>query len=330
MEMIWWHMAHYALWDRWDLADRAVHGFYERARPRAEALARQLGYQGMMWPKMTGPECRNSVWKGNNVLQWKQPHPIHFAELEYRLHPTRATLEKWRDLVFGTAAFMASYPSRDASTGRYRLFPVMPVSEQGTTENTVFELAYWRFALRTAQIWRERLGLERVPEWDAVGAGLAPLPVRKGVYLRAAAWPDTYTRLNWGHPDPVGVVGMLPPGEGVDEAIARRTLRKVRDTWQWHRVWGWDFPWVAMAAARLGEPQLAVDTLLKRAGRNNGYDGRGACTGGPGPYLPGNGGLLYAVAMMAAGWDGAPARHAPGFPDNGLWNVRWEGLKPAL
>ncbi len=36
------------------------------------------------------------------------------------------------------------------------------------------------------------------------------------------------------------------------------------------------------------------------------------CTGGPCPYLPGNGGLLYAVALMAAGWEGAPKKHAPG------------------
>jgi hypothetical protein len=44
--------------------------------------------------------------------------------------------------------------------------------------------------------------------------------------------------------------------------------------------------------------------------------------------MPSNGGLLTAVAMMAAGWDGAPKRNAPGFPDNGQWVVRWEGLKP--
>ena len=38
-------------------------------------------------------------------------------------------------------------------------------------------------------------------------------------------------------------------------------------------------------------------------------------------------GLLAAVAMMAAGWDGAPDRHAPGFPSDGSWSVRWEGLR---
>jgi hypothetical protein len=32
--------------------------------------------------------------------------------------------------------------------------------------------------------------------------------------------------------------------------------------------------------------------------------------------------------MMAAGWDGAPAGNAPGFPADG-WIVRWENLHPA-
>jgi hypothetical protein len=33
------------------------------------------------------------------------------------------------------------------------------------------------------------------------------------------------------------------------------------------------------------------------------------------------------IAMMAAGWDGAPDRPAPGFPDDGTWTVRAEGLQ---
>ena len=84
-----------------------------------------------------------------------------------------------------------------------------------------------------------------------------------------------------------------------------------------------------MAAARVGEPQIAVEALLKDAGARNRYDERGLNTGGPCPYLPGNGGLLYAAAMMAAGWDGAPARPAPGFPDDGSWVVKSEGLSKA-
>ena len=83
---------------------------------------------------------------------------------------------------------------------------------------------------------------------------------------------------------------------------------------------------MAMAAARNGEPNIAVEALLKASERNS-YDKRGVNTGGPCPYLPGNGGLLYAVAMLAAGWEGGPDREAPGFPADGSWVVKWEGLK---
>jgi len=329
MEMVWWHLAHYALWDRWALADRAL-GCYRRFAPAARALAAQLGYAGLKWQKSVGPEGRTAPWVGNQVLLWKQPHPIFFAELEYRLRPTRATLDKWADIVEGTAEHMADYPTRDARTGVWSLVPAMPPSEQGITRDTVFDLAYWRWGLDQANTWRVRRGLPREPRWDEVRAGLAPLPVVDGVFVHSSEWHDTYTKRAWEHPDPVGVLGMLPPIAGVDAETARRTVRRVWEQWDWRRCWGWDFPWMAMAAARTGQPEIAVEALLKEAGTRNAYDVRGVNTGGPCPYLPGNGGLLYAVAMMAAGWDGAPARPAPGFPDDGRWTVRWEGLKPAL
>lgn len=329
MEMIWWHLAHYALWDRWEMAEKALE-CYQRFVPSARALAEQLGYKGLKWPKSVGPEGRSAPWEGNQVLLWKEPHPIFFAELDYRLHPTRTTLKKWKNIIEGTADHMADYVVSDDQTGTYHLNPVMPPSEQGITRDDVFDLAYWRWGLKQAQIWRERMDLERNPRWEEVRQHLAPLPVDDGFFMHSAEWHDTFTKRAWEHPDPVGVLGMLPPQKDVDRETAHRTLLKVWTTWDWKRCWGWDFPWTAMAAARLGEPDIAVEALLKDAGTKNHYDERGVCTGGPCPYLPGNGGLLYAVAMMAAGWDGAPMRNAPGFPDDGSWTVRWEGLKPAL
>jgi len=327
MEMTWWHLAHYALWDRWALADSAL-TIYQRFTPTARELAQQLGYEGLKWQKSASPGGRTAPWVGNQVLLWKQPHPIFFAELEYRLQPTRSTLVKWADIIEGTAGHMADYPVRDAE-GIYHLDPVMPPSEQGITKDAVFDLAYWRWGLNQAQVWRERMGLERNRSWDEIIDKLAPLPQDSGVYMHSAEWNDTYTERAWEHPDPIGVYGMLPPQQNVDRETAHRTLLKIWETWDWPRCWGWDFPWTAMAAARLGEPKIAIDALLKEAGTKNYYDERGVCTGGPCPYLPGNGGLLYAVAMMAAGWDGAPEHNAPGFPDDGSWTVRWEGLKPA-
>jgi hypothetical protein len=44
-------------------------------------------------------------------------------------------------------------------------------------------------------------------------------------------------------------------------------------------------------------------------------------------YFPSNGSLLVAVALMAAGWDDCGAPH-PGFPADGSWVVRSEGLHP--
>jgi len=328
MEMVWWHLAHYALWDRLDMADNAL-GCYQRFISTARELAMQLGYKGLKWGKSCGPEGRSAPWSGNHPLLWKQPHPIFFAELEYRQRPTRATLKKWAEIVHGTAEHMADYAKLDKQSGVYSLDPAMPPSEQGVTKNDVFDLAYWRWGLDKAQEWRQRMGLKREPHWDEVRNNLTPLPVVDGLFVHSPEWTNTYTERNFEHPDPVGVLGMLPPVPGVDAPTAARTVAKVWTTWQWDRCWGWDFPWMAMAAARTGQPQIAVDALLSNSPRN-GYDLQGINTGGPCPYLPGNGGLLYAAAMMAAGWSGAPEKHAPGFPEDGSWVVKWEGLKKAL
>jgi len=329
-EMIWWHLAHYALWDRWPLAEKAL-SIYARVAPMAKSIAENFNYQGLMWPKSTGPNGYNDGWPPEMALLWKEPHPIFLAELDYRLHPTKATLDKWKDVVFGTADFMADYPTWNESTGHYDLYPVWPAYEGDNhtlRRNTIFELGYWHVALEWSQQWCLRLGLERKPHWDKVANQLAPLPVKNGLYIYSDDRPDTYTSRNTDHLDIIGIAGMLPPFKGLDPVIARRTVEEVGQGWNWDATWGWDFPWLAMAAARAGDPKLAVEALLNPSVKNH-YDERGLCTGGPGPYLPGNGGLLYAVAMMAAGWDGAPSGNAPGFPDDGSWAVKWEGLNKA-
>ena len=121
------------------------------------------------------------------------------------------------------------------------------------------------------------------------------------------------------------------PGDGVDRETMRRTLVRVMKQWQWDKTWGWDFPLTAMTAARLGEPKLAVDALMMTA-EKNGYLPNGHNWQRPNLpcYLPGNGGLLYAVAMMAAGWKGAPQSRAPGFPSDGSWTVGSERLDLSL
>lgn len=329
-EMYWWHAAHYALWDRWPLLERSL-GCYPRGLPAAREKARRQGYPGARWPKCTGPEGRESPHPIHALLLWQQPHPLFFAELDYRAHPTPATLEKWREVVQETADFMAAYATLEPDSGHYSLGPPLYVVSENTdpetTRNPAFELAYWRFGLRVAQTWRERSGQTREAGWDRVLTNLAPLPQSNGVYVLHEGVRDMWTQWNWEHPALTGLYGWLP-GDGVELETMRRTFQKVRETWRFDRTWGWDFPMLAMAAARLGDPEGAVNFLLHPAGGFQ-FNAVGLATGGPFPYFPSNGGLLYAAAMMAAGWDGAPARSAPGFPGNGQWVVRWEGLKPA-
>ncbi len=330
LEMTWWHAAHYALWNRWPQLNPSI-GLYNRLLPSALARAKGQGYLGARWPKCIGPNAVEWPHEIHSFLIWQQPHPIFFAELNYRAHPTAATLKKWDAVVQSTADFLASYAFRDPATGRYVLGPPLHLVSENTdpmnTQNPTFELAYWRFGLRTAQAWRQRQRLPKRPEWDLVLSHLSPLPVENGLYISQERTKNMWTEFNFEHPGLTGAYGVLP-GDGVEPATMRRTLDQVMAKWNFSRTWGWDFPMMAMCAARLNEPDRAVDFLMtKEAGFQ--FDECGLATGGPFPYFPSNGGLLYAVAMMAAGWDGAPHRHAPGFPDNGRWVVRAEGLNAA-
>src|ERR1700752_268573 len=333
LEMHWWHASHFALWNRLSLFERSL-AWYEKILPGARALAKSQGYEGPRWPKMVGPDGRDSPSPIGPLLIWQQPHPIFYAELCYQSHPDRATLERYRDIVLESAAFMASFAFYDQSTKRYVLGPpVIPAQENHPpreTWNPTFELAYWRFGLGVAQAWRERLKLDRSAKWDEVINNLSKLPVGEGVYLAHENCPQTYTERNHDHPSMLAALGVLP-GEEVDREIMRRTLRKTMKEWRLDEHWGWDYPMTAMTAARLGETKIAIDALLMSTEKNryltNGHNWQRQnlpC------YLPGNGGLLYAIALMAAGWRDAPVGSSPGFPADGSWLIRSEGLNSAL
>ncbi|MDB4889614.1 MAG: hypothetical protein JWL61_1469, partial [Gemmatimonadetes bacterium] len=331
LEMHWWHAAHFALWNRAPMLEKSL-PWYQLILPEARRNAKRQGYEGARWPKMVDPQGHDSPSGIGVFLIWQQPHPIYLAELVYRAKPDRRTIERYRDIVFATAEFMASYPYWDAAGKRYVLGPpLIPAQEShpaATTFNPTFELAYWAFGLETAQRWRQRLGLARHPEWDRVIRSLSPLPMRDGLYVNAESAPNTFTDSDQrrDHPTLLGAYGFIASPR-VDRAAMRRTLDRVMTDWQWSDTWGWDYPLVAMTAARVGEPEVAIDALLMDTPKNR-YHPNGHNYQRPGLtiYLPGNGGLLSAVAMMAAGWDGALKQHAPGFPRTG-WTVRAERLR---
>ena len=349
--------------------------WYRRQLPEAQARARQHGVRGAWWPKMVGPEGRESPSTVNPFIMWQQPHPIYLAELLYRATPTRSTLDRYRAIVFESAALLASWPYYERDRDRFVLgSPVMPAQEVFaplTTFNPTFELEYFRFGLTTAQAWRERLGLPRDAEWDRVVAKLSPLPVKDGLYLATESTPELWDLarsprcsegrtepacLDRDHPSFLAALGLLP-GAGVDRETMRRTFDAVLRDWDLRQTWGWDLPMIAMTAARLGLREQAVDLLLREspnfrfgvagmtprvqleaAAAPAGAGGAPATAAAASDasyrpvaetYFPSNGALLWAVGLMAGGWDGAPRTDAhPGFPNDGRWVVRSEGLRP--
>lgn len=329
-EMIWWHGVHYGLWNRMECFDNYLN-VYKDFMPKALERAKSEGRSGARWPKCTGNFNREWPGSAHAYLIWHEPHPIYFAEMQYRQKPAPETLEKWKDVVLNTADYMADYLFYDKKTKQYVLGPPVVVVSENTdplqTINPIFELGYFRYGLRTALEWADRLGLseKRTKKWKEVLSKMAPLPVADGVYTTYEGIPDMWTKYTYEHPALTGVYGMLP-GDGVDQPTFKRTLEKVSKEWQFNRIWGWDFPMLAMAAARTGQPALAIDMLMHPSTGFQ-FDEHGLATGGPFPYFPSNGALLTAVAMMCGGWDGSEGE-APGFPKDGSWTVRYEGFVP--
>ncbi|KAK6197733.1 hypothetical protein LQW54_010637 [Pestalotiopsis sp. IQ-011] len=338
LEMVLWHSLHFARWNQWSLIRRSLPDTYQRFLPSSIARAAAQGYAGARWGKMTDPTGRSAPGEINSLLIWQQPHPMYFAELEYRgaEDEAAAVLKSWDEVLTATADFMASYAWWNASAGAYDLGPPLyPVSENtspNATANPAFELAYWRFGLDVAIRWKQRQGLGAPGDWVRVRDRLAPLPLTPegDTFAVYEGIPDM-----WGnnttvqdHPAMAGIYGLLPPpssGPPLNMTIVQNTHDKIAELWDIGDCWGWDFPMLAMNSLRLGHVDQAVAYLLHPLFE---FDDAGYPIGGvrvATPYFPASGGFLLAIAMIAGGWDGSEGSHFPG-----EWDARVEGFTPGL
>jgi protein-glucosylgalactosylhydroxylysine glucosidase len=331
MEMFWWHAVHFALWGHVDLLEKSM-SWYARAAANAKKIAQRQGYDGVRWQKMTddhGDEAPSSV---GAFLIWQQPHFIYLAELVYRDKKDKRVLDKYKNLVFATADFMASFARFDSVKKKYVLGKGVIAAQERykpeETYNPAYELVYWHWALETAQKWRKRLGLPTNKKWADVLEKLSPLPIQNDKYLFTESATDSYTNPEYrtDHPSVLAAYGVLPLTRMVDTTIMKNTFNWIWQNWNWPKTWGWDFPMTAMAATRLNMPEKAIDALLMNV-QTNTYLPNGHNYQSPRLtiYLPGNGGLLTAIAMMCGGYDGNKKIN-PGIPKNGKWKVRTEGL----
>ena len=347
LEMIYWHQAWQALWGHAADLERSL-DWYFRAAPMAREIAARQGFGGVRCVKMTDPSAAEAPSNVGSYLIWQQPHLIYLANLLYRAAKSKGDtadanriLRKFGPLVEATAEFMYDFAGRDSVSGKYFLSGYIPAQETlkaSTTRNSPFELSYWLTAMKIAQQWRRLAGKDPHSEWDSLISGLPSLPSKSGIYLTAegaplidhrAAQTDTPVgddRYASDHPMPLGALGMIPGSRLMTQERMDSTYNWTIANWNWQKTWGWDYPMTAMCATRLHRPDDAVGALLMSVAKNtylpqghNWQTPRLRC------YLPGNGGLLLAVALMAAGWDGCTTPE-PGFPPS--WKVRYEGILP--
>lgn len=334
-EMYWWHAAQFYQWHRTELLEKGL-DWYRSILPSAEAEAKKKGFDGAKWPKMTGPDGKPSPGTINPFIIWNEPNLIYLSELVYRAHPDDSTLERYKDLVFQTARFMASFAYYDSSTDHYILGPpIKGVSEnnvENDTKNPSFELAYWYYGLTVAQKWRERLGMAKNPRWQNIIDKLTRLPVSEGKYLELETSPDMYQNRGHFSSAMIMALGFLPKTSMVNMDTMRKTFDAIVARNGLNSFVSWSMGKGAMTATRLGEPEAAIDILTNDSPQSSfsraGYVQRPKeLRSRTNPaYLPVNSSFLSAVALMAAGWDSLPQPEAPGFPKNGQWHVRAENL----
>lgn len=331
------HAAQFYQWGHVELLEKGL-AWYLKQLPKGIAQAKAEGFDGVRWPKMSGLDGRPTPGGINPYIIWNQPNPIYLAELVYRAKPTEETLRRYGDLVAESAKFLASFARRDSDTGVYHLGPPLKnVSESTSVElvrDPTFELAFWHYGLQVAQQWRQRQGVAPDPLWADVIDHLAPLPQQDGKYLEIDGIRDLFGPGKRGAPSSMLLaLGYLPATSKVDIETVRRTFHAVHEQRGADGGWvSWQMGQGALTAARLGEPERAVAILANTAPAArfmpSGYSRRPRDPEGAVAYLPTNSAYLMALGLMAGGWDGAPAGPAPGFPKDGAWTVRAEGLWP--
>lgn len=334
LEMYLWHCAWLPLWNHGKLLDRSLKWYTDHLE-EARDNAKRNGFKGARWPKMIAAEGIDAPSEVAPLLVWQQPHIIYMLELAYRERPKQALLERYWKLIKETADFMVDFVVWNPKKGCYDICaPVIPVQEchkETKTHNPAFEIEYWQLTLKIAVEWSKRLQKTPDPKWSDVGEHMAGLTEMDGVYLAHERCPSTFTEFNRDHPSMLGAYGLIP-GTRIDRKVMERTLHRVLECWNYQTLWGWDFAMMAMTAVRLGKPELAIEILLKDTPKNcylkNGNNMQITRKDLP-LYLPGNGSLLLAAALMTAGYDGCE-RKTPGFPDNGAWTVEYEGINPLL
>jgi hypothetical protein len=300
------------------------------------------------------------IWQQPHVI-WLADAQRRAANASGGDEAALAVVRAQAPLVFATADYLSARVFFNESAGASGAGewwlgpPVLGGQECGDptkTYNPVFEIVYIGLALDIANEFRVALGLPPSALYAAVASNLAPLhtdpaaPADAPRYtfddtcvcqLLAGGAQNASCEKAWvpaagsnckglaDHPLMLGILGMIngrAHGDryGVDVETANNTLMGVWENWpHWKGAWGWDDSLLASAMARLGwSPEAIVGGPLADPKFPYYANGHTLCCP---VYLPGNGGLLLSIALLAAGSETSPAMNFPA-----AWHAVGEGF----
>jgi len=290
------HMIH-ALWliydNHLDLLLKSL-DYYLSIYETSLSRAKENGYNGIRFPKMTSPDGLDSPSNIGPLLVWQEPHIVYMLQEIYRIYKREDILVKYEPLIRGVIDFMISYLTDNGNTIEM-LEPLLECCESIPLEkchNPMFEIEYFREVFKSQSIIDNILYGKNRYDYDSYVNLLIKPKITNGIYLKTHDMINEYD-IYPDHPTEVFAYSYFK-SNNIDEKNMKSTLDFVIEKMDLSTFWGWDFPLMGMTAINLGYVDLGIKIATMDA-LNNSYLYNGHNTSPRDDlkiYLPGNGAYL--------------------------------------
>lgn len=268
--------------------------YYLSIMPSSLKRASLNGYNGLRFPKMTGPDGEDSPSNIGPLLIWQAPHILFMLQEIYYLYNKENIIKKYEPLISGTIDFMISFLTLKDS--KYQMLdPLLEACESiplDRCQNPSFELEYWRYTLeRQPKIDTVLYGHQRYDYLDITSKIITPKE-DDGIYLKTYGVIDKYD-LYKDHPTE-GFLMSFFKSKIVDKEKMVKTIDYILKNMDLSSYWGWDFPFLGLSLLNCGEIEKSIEvTQLNTINNQYLYNGYNTSPRDDlKAYLPGNGAFL--------------------------------------
>lgn len=268
--------------------------YYLSIMPSSLKRASLNGYKGLRFPKMTGPDGKDSPSNIGPLLIWQAPHILFMLQEIYYLYNKENIIKKYEPLISGTIDFMISFLTLKDS--KYQMLdPLLEACESiplDRCQNPSFELEYWRYTLeRQPKIDTVLYGHQRYDYLDITSKIITPKE-DDGIYLKTYGVIDKYD-LYKDHPTE-GFLMSFFKSKIVDKEKMVKTIDYILKNMDLSSYWGWDFPFLGLSLLNCGEIEKSIEvTQLNTINNQYLYNGYNTSPRDDlKAYLPGNGAFL--------------------------------------